>query len=307
MDFNFDYLRTFLYVAQSGSISKASEKLFLTQPAVSSTIKKLEDQLDVVLLNRSNKGVELTDKGLILYSSVKLAFDLIDSSISSLRASENALFGNLNICATESPLYHFLPKILGEFQKNYPNVKINIKGSATSDCISSLIDGKADLAFLVSPLHLKRSLAYTKLMDLQDVFCYSPQSYPQLTNRQLSLLDLVSYPIICVEEGTSAREHLKSFFATQGLELEPSFSVRTSTVVLELVKNGMGIGVVPKNFLPADGIKKVNTCFTIPMRETYLAINRRFPKSKICSIFIEYVKGSIRSFQEEHRAMDDTK
>lgn len=297
MDFNFEYLKTFFYVAQLESFTKAAEKLFLTQPAVSSTIKKLEHDLDIVLFTRSNKGVKLTAKGRDLYNSVKFAFNLIGSNITALKAVEETMFASLDISATETPLYHFLPQVLGKFRKKFPNVTINIKGSSTTECLSLLNDGEVDLAFIVSPIRLKKTLSYTKLMNLQDVFCYSPLSYPELLNRQLSILELLTYPIICLEEGTSAREHLKSFFSTYNLELEPSLSVRTSTIALELVKNGIGIGVLPGNFLQTNEIKIVNTKFTIPTRETYLVINHRFPKSNICSIFIEYVKEYVNSIQ----------
>lgn len=292
MDFNLEYYRTFYYVAKFSSITKAAAALYLTQPAVSRSIQKLEKRLGCKMFQRTPRGMALTREGDALYSHVSAAFKELETGEQKVHKYAGYEIGELYVGVTETALYHFLMPKLIEFQKRFPNIHIHVTGFSTDDLWENLKTAALDVAILVSPLPEDMDCKLIHLRDFQDVFTAGP-NFSELKERVLSPADIVRYPIVCLGKGTAARTHLDQWFEERGLALTPDYSVRTSTLVLPFVENNLAVGIIPYEFLKR-GIKAgrlfhVRLSEDITPRQLYLAICEEYPMSAVCHEFVRSI------------------
>lgn len=247
LEFNLEYYRAFYYVAKLANTTKAAEALFLTQSAVSRSIKKLEERLHTVLFIRTGKGMLLTPEGKKLFEHVAAAFERLMLGEQELEYLGQHSSGTIKIAATETPLYYFLLPKIESFKRVEPHVNFHVTGNSTKDTISMLRDGKTDLALAVSPIKDIQGIKITEGKAFRDIFVAGP-NYSELKDRVLSAQEICNYPLITVERGTSARSLIDLWFEEQGVFFEPAFSVRTSTTVLPFVESNLGIGILPTLF-----------------------------------------------------------
>lgn len=289
MDFNLEYYRTFYYVASYSSISKAADSLCLSQPAVSRSIKKLEEKLGCQLFQRVSSGVVLTSEGEILRKHVAQAFSAFQQGEQEVGHLAAYKMGTIKIGTTETPLYQCLIPILVEFQKRYPQIRMDITGCITAELGDNLKNGAIDVAFAVSPLPSDMNCRTHPLEPIEDVFIAGP-AFSQLQGRCVSLEEIMTHPIAYVDPHSSAGGYLADWFAQQKMTFQPQFTVRTSTLVLPLVESGLAIGIVPRSILsrshPDQGIFELKLEQQIPAREILLAVNETLPMSAVCREFV---------------------
>ena len=250
LNFNLEYYRAFYSVAQLGSISKAAEALCLSQPAVTRSVQKLEQQLAQPLFTRTGKGMRLTAGGTVLFSHIAAAF-------AELLAGEQALAdrtaydeGELQIGATETALYHFLLPKIEAYAAQHPRLKIHLTGSATPQILQLLRGGKADFAVAVSPVQDIAGLQLTRVRSFRDVVV-ATGAFAALRGVPVTPEQLCGYPLVAVEQGTSARSQLDHWFEQQGVFFTPEYSVQTSTLILPFVQHNLAVGVLPELFAAA--------------------------------------------------------
>lgn len=293
LDFNLEYYRAFYYVSQFASITKAAEALFLSQPAVTRSIRMLEERLGCRLFNRSSKGMKLTREGEVLFQHVNAAFTQLMNGERELAHMADYKAGTLNIAATETALYHYLLPRIEDFRNQYPKVFINLSGSSTQETIQMVRAGKADLALAVSPVAEIDDLTVVKATSFHDVFVTGTFFQTQLEGRTLSAREIAAFPIVTVEKGTSARRHIDLWFEEQGVLFEPDYSVRTTSAVLPFVERNLAIGILPELFsnepLAEGKIHLVRTEKTIPARQVILLHKRKEELSILCRHFIEFL------------------
>lgn len=265
IDFNLEYYRAFYYVAQLSSMSKAAEALYLSQPAISRSIKLLEDHLKCKLFIRLPRGMQLTKEGSTLFDHVEKAFTLLISAEKTLQHMANYDAGIINISATETALYHFLLPIIENFKEKYPNIYINISGSSSPETIQMVQSGAVDLAIAVTPIGDVDDLVVTETLEFHDIFIAAPLFVKResLNGKKLKAKDIGNYPVIAVEKGTSARRHIDAWFERQGVFFEPAYSVRTSSMVLQFVIRNLAIGILPN--LIADQLLKQKEILELSM------------------------------------------
>lgn len=290
---NLEYYKIFYQVAKYNNVTLAAKSLYLTQSAISHTINNLENKLQCKLFIRKPRGMTLSKEGKLLFEYIAPAITSINNGEMQILNKSNNLKGHINIAATETALYQFLGPILKKFNELNPDVTITITGTKTSDGCKELLKGLCDVAFLVSPIENNVDLEILKISEFHDKFCYSPIYFPQYRKKTFSLEDILKKTIICVDKNTSARNHIDARIKTNGYILKPSYNVRTTTVVMQLVKNGLGIGVAPDNFLPGSGVDELPVSFSIPPRSLFMLTNKRYQKSIICQKFIKMIKDSI--------------
>jgi DNA-binding transcriptional LysR family regulator len=251
LDFNLEYYRAFYYVAQLGSVSRAADALFLSQPNITRTIKQLEKHLGCQLFSRVSRGMRMTNEGRIVFEHVEKAFGHLLEAEKTLRRMADFDTGIINIGATETALYYFLLPIIESFRKQYPKILINFSGSTTPETIRMVEEGKADLAVVVSPVLDRGGLVVTTALTFSDIFVASPSfvENENLRDRVLTAKDACAFPIVAVEKGTTSRAHIDLWFKEQGIFFEPDYSVRTPSTVLSLVKRHLAIGILPELFV----------------------------------------------------------
>lgn len=247
LELNLEYYRAFYYAKKLGSVSRAAEALFLSQPAVTRSIKKLEEFYDCALFVRSSKGITASVEGEMLFSYVDTAFGALIDGEKNLKNMLAYNGGTLEIAATETPLYSHLLSKIEQFKQDNPHVNIRINGSHTRETIDMVRSMTADLAFCVSPIEDTGTLKTQVVSEFSDIFI-AGESFSQLKGREVSLKELTEYPIVTVAEHTSARGHIDNFFASSGIILSPDYTVRTSSSVLPFVEKGIAVGIVPEIF-----------------------------------------------------------
>jgi DNA-binding transcriptional LysR family regulator len=248
MNINLDLYRIFYVVATNGSISKAADNLFISQPAVTFQIKNLEDQLGISLFVRTKHGVVLTDEGKILYDYVKKVIEIITNGENALTNLKNLDSGLLRIGASTTVSRHVLMPYLECFHEKYPNIDIQIVNNLTDNLIKDLRNGNLDILILNLPMTENKDLRIIPIMDVQDIFVGN-RKYYDLINGEIKLQDLNEYPLIFQKLPSNTRSFLDGYLKYNKAKLRPKLEVVSYNLIMDLVKSGFGIGYATKEFI----------------------------------------------------------
>lgn len=287
---NLELYRVFYAVAKCGSLTKAAQELFISQPAVSQAIKQLENQLGVSLFNRTHNGMELSAAGgKLIYRQIGEALALIDDAENSLKSLSTTATGTVRIGATDSIFSHVLADKLALFNRKYPAVRLELISSTSPDTLSRLKDGKCDVAFINLPLEDKEVRLYGTVKHLTDVFV-AGDSYQRLKGKAIPLSALHELPLIMIERNTVFRHALSKYAAALGVRFEPVIEVANWDLMLKLAKKGMGIGCLPREYCLeelADGeLFEINVDPPLPARGVGIALAKNVQPSFAVKEFI---------------------
>lgn len=282
MNISYEYYRVFYYVAKYRNITKAAEVLTSNQPNVTRLIKALEQNLECTLFVRSHKGVVLTPEGEALYAHVKIAVENILAGEEELAHSRSLQRGIISIGASEVALRCLLLPILNRYRHMYPGVQIRISNHSTPQAISALQDGLADIAVVTTPLDHTDKIDVIKIREFQEC-AVCGDAYRSLTAKPLSFSDLADVPLICLSPGTKTYTFYTELFARYDLTIRPDIEAATADQILPMVRNNLGIGFVPKEFLSDlcenTGVHVLTLTQEIPSRSICLVRNREIPFS----------------------------
>lgn len=264
MYISYDYYRIFYYVARYGSFTNAAKALFSNQPNVTRAVKKLEQELGCTLFIRSNRTVTLTPEGKNLYSHVAAAFEHILAAEAELSDARSLHSGIVSIGTTEIALHCVLLPVLKEFRRLYPGVHIHIANYSTPQALNALKSGLIDFAVVTTPMVLPKSADKILLKKIQEVpVCGS--AYAFLTQKVCSLSELTEYPFICLGTQTKTYELYTKWFAQHELPFTPYIEAATADQILPLVKNDLGIGFIPEEFLKNES--ETTGVYRLPLKE----------------------------------------
>ena len=282
MNITYDYYRIFYYVAKYQSFTLAANALYSSQPNITRSIKRLEFDLGCTLFIRSNKGVELTPEGEKLYSHIKVAFEHIQAGEEELLLEKTLQSGLISISVTEIALHCLMLPVLKDFHKTYPGIRIKISNHSTPQALNSLKIGLSDIAIVTSPVDVSRPLKVIPLKPIKEVAVCSLY-FSELAGKELTLEELTNYPLISLEKQTKSYEFYSNYFVKYGLTFNPEIEAATTDQVLPMVKNDLGIGFVPMEFIEND-IDKNNLLVLdikekIPPRNICLVTNTERPSS----------------------------
>lgn len=282
MNITYDYYRIFYYVAKYQSFTLAANALYSSQPNITRSIKRLEFDLGCTLFIRSNKGVELTPEGEKLYSHIKVAFEHIQAGEEELSLEKTLQSGLISISVTEIALHCLMLPVLKDFHKTYPGIRIKISNHSTPQALNSLKIGLSDIAIVTSPVDVSRPLKVIPLKPIKEVAVCSLY-FSELAGKELTLEELTNYPLISLEKQTKSYEFYSNYFVKYGLTFNPEIEAATTDQVLPMVKNDLGIGFVPMEFIEND-IDKNNLLVLdikekIPQRNICLVTNTERPSS----------------------------
>ena len=293
MNINLDYYKTFYYVARLGSITLAAEALCVSQPAVSQSIRQLEEALGCSLFFRTRSGVQMTPEGKALYFHVEKGYEQILLGEKRVEGMLDFEAGEVRIGASDMTLQFYLLPFLEEFHKKHPKIKISVTNSSTPVTVAALSEGKIDLGVVGSPVEHYKDLSVREAAEIRDIFIAGDE-FGALRGKTLSLKELADYPIVCLGRETSTRRYLDEFFYSHGAVLEPDFEVATSDLVAPFVERNMGIGIVVRFFaeesIRAGRTFEVRTKHSIPARSICIVSGSRGQISRAAQEFLNTLK-----------------
>jgi len=273
---NLELYRVFYTVAKCGSLTKAAEELFISQPAVSQAIKQLETQLGGKLFNRTHKGMELSDTGgKQIFPIVEQALKLFEEAESKYSELKDTATGIVRICASDTVATHFLLPYIKEYHEKYPDVNLILLNGTSSDTIELLKNNKGDVGFVNLPIDDSDINLSNTVMQLHDTFVAS-DSFSELFNDIVDLKRLQDYPLLMLELSTATRQAIVSFAHSQGVHLHPEIELASMELMTELAKNGIGIACIPREFVKHElengTLKEIKTNPSLPLRAIGLAL-----------------------------------
>lgn len=293
MNINFEYFKVFYFVAKNKNISKAANELMISQPAVSKTLKNLEDQMGCSLFSRGKNGVNLTEEGFVLYNEVKNAIEIIDNANSKVNEMIDLEAGILNIGISNTLTKQFLLPYIKEFNNKYPKVKIKIHTEPTYELITKARNGLVDFIILNLPYNIPDDFLKENLKEIHDCFVAS-NNFSNLKNKTIKLEELNNYPLILLAKGSNGRYFLDDICSKLNIKLNPKFELASYSLVTEFIKSGIGIGLVTREFvldeLRDGSLFEVNVSPTTPNRQIGLIYLKNKVFNRCSSKFLETLK-----------------
>ena len=292
MENKIDSYKIFESVARNESISKASEELFISQPAVSQSIKKLEEAIGGELFNRTKFGVRLTSEGKIFYEHIKKGLDYIENGERIFSSLKNLEIGTIKIGASTTLTKHILMPYLNKFHKLYPHINIEIVNHLSSTLVSMLKNGFLDLLILNLPTQETSELEIYPFTQVQDVFCAN-KDYMD-TNKTYSLQDLKSYKLITQKRPSNTRTFFDNFLKENNTKLIPSIEAVSFNVVTDLTKIGFGYSYSTKEFIKDElekgSLKELKTTIIPQKRDIGLVLYKNthisFASQKLINLIL---------------------
>ena len=264
-DINLNLFKYFYEVVNTKNITRASENLCISQPAVTKALKDLEQETNTKLLQRSQKGVIPTKEGEILYEFIKDMFKNLHSTLNTIEQKENSII-NLYIGATTTNFIIFIEETIKKFKDKYPNIKINI----VLETIEVLENrSKLNKLDIVIKNEYENILDFTKIksFQIQDQFIASSKHFNHLKNKVLSLDDILNEPLVLLSNVTHGRKSFDNFLKQNNKKVKPSYEFNSYSLCRELIKDGFGIGFGnPIHYQNNNDYFILKTDFNLPIR-----------------------------------------
>lgn len=280
--------RIFHQVVESGSISKAAQALFVSQPAVTKSIKSLEESLGITLFHRKAQGVVLTQEGKMLYEHVQLAFRQLTLGERLMRQLKDKEVGTVRIGISNTLCkYYFLPYLKIFHEKN-PKIKIEIVNRTSLETID-LLQGNAVDCAIISDMPLPKNYDYHRLRDIQDTFV-SKEKPPILP---MTLEVLGKYPLLMMEKKNATRRYIEEYFVKHQIPLQVGIEISSMEFLVEFAKIGLGVSAVIKDFveeeLDAQRLFEWQLDPPLAPRSIGLVFNQALSRSIACQTFLDFM------------------
>ena len=295
MSVKLELYRVFKEVAEVGNITAAAQALYISQSAVSQSIKQLEHDLQTRLFARNSRGVTLTAEGQMLYEYVRSAMGLLETGEEKLSQTRELQMGKLIIGASDTVTSQFLLPYLDSFHKQHPAIHIQIVSGRSHKVLGLLRSGKVDIAFASTPTDTS-SLDIHPCFSTHAIFVAGAE-YPCDFDHVYSLEEIAAFPLILLERKASSRLFLERYFLQNGLRLNPEIELGARSLLVDLAAIGFGVAGVTEEFvhreLESGRLKKLKTDFDIPSRSVDMCLLNDVPQSAAAERFTACVKDSL--------------
>ena len=290
MNINFELYKVFYEVALSKSISKGAKNLMISQPAVTQSIKTLENELGGKLFIRTPKGVILTNEGQELFNYVKEGMNYFLNGTNKFMSLKNLDSGVLKIGSTTTISENYLMPYLKKYHELYPNIKISITNNLTDNLLKDLRNGNLDIVIISIPKYNIKDLNINYIKDLNDIFVggtnYKNKKYQDITK-------LLEENIILQKSPSVTRNNFDEYLKENKLICNPNMEVVSHNLLTKLIESNFGIGLLTKEFIN----DKINTTIyeikvpnKIPKRKLGYAIKNDTYPSFTTKKFIDLLK-----------------
>ncbi|MBE6989222.1 MAG: LysR family transcriptional regulator [Ruminococcaceae bacterium] len=295
MSVKLELYKVFKEVAEAGNITAAAQSLYISQSAVSQSVKQLENELQTRLFSRNSRGVSLTGEGRMLYEYVRSAMGLLETGEAKLSQTRELQMGQLTIGASDTVTSQFLLPYLDRFHRRYPAIHIQIISGRSHKVLGLLQSGKVDVAFASTPAE-SNSLRTYPCFSTHAIFVAGAE-YPCDFDHVYSLEEIARFPLILLERKASSRLYLEKYFLQNGLHLDPEIELGARSLLVDLASIGFGVAGVTEEFVTrelADGrLRKLKTSFEIPPRSVDMCALRDVPLSAAAQQFVSFVQENL--------------
>lgn len=282
----------FYTVARTGNISGAAKELFISQPAISKSIRRLEENLNTVLFLRGSRGVTLTRDGELLYEHVRNAFASLTLGEQLLAHNHELGISQLRIGAsTTLSKYVLLPR-LKDFIRNHPNVRVTITCQSTYRTLELLEEQKIDVGLVGKPRNT-RGYSFLPVQTIQDTFAASPSYLKHLFARASKEHLFEAATFMLMDEENITRQYVNGQLREHRIELANTLEVSTMDLLIEFARIGLGIGCVIRDFVLGDlnsgTLLEVDTGIAFPKREIGVVFRREQQSLPVVQSFLRTI------------------
>lgn len=283
MDVNIELYRVFYWIAKEKNITKTAEKLFVSQSAVTQSLKKLEEQLGGALFIRNKKGVELTDAGQKLYNYIETSINVLNNAENMFSQYTNSDVGTVRICGGASICNIFLADLVETLSIKYPNIKLTVEGSKTREGQEKLLKNEIDM-LIIEEIGIEKNdeLEIIPIMDFEFCFFTTPEYLNKIGGFDLEKIN--DYIFITPQENSRRRIELERKLKEKGIEIKPNYEFRDANLIKNVVGKVGGIGYINElmiadklksgEFVKLDlGLKKSKDRIVVVIRDSKKASN----------------------------------
>jgi DNA-binding transcriptional LysR family regulator len=262
---DFDQLETFLEVARRSSFSRAAEKRFRTQPAISSQIRALEEEIGAKLLDRSGGRVSITAAGKLFQKYAEETLEGRKAVLTAISEAERVPRGEIIVGANEGTCLHILPQVFAEFKQQYPEVAVNITRADYSRIRDSVIDNSVDFGFISLPVTDPRLTVVPIHRD--ELVLITPPRHPLAKMKSIAIADVAQFPLLMPKAGHT-RDALEELFHQHKLKPQYAMELDSSELLKRFVAAGVGVGFISGSSVQEDVQAKV--LLAIPLAEVHI-------------------------------------
>ena len=294
MNQNLSSYRIFYTVANTGNISKAAKELYISQPAISKSIQKLEESVGCKLFSRSSRGVVLTDEGKLLYEHVSEAFETLTMGEEKLKRSIELGVGHLKIGVSSTLCKYLLLPYLKEFIRQNPHISISISCQSTNDTLKLLEDNKIDIGLIGKPENLK-NIHFDFLEEIEDIFVAAKDYLRNLKARGIQKDHILqSSTLMLLDKNNMTRQYIDDYLQENQIIIRDSIDISDMDLLIDFARIGVGVACVIKNFVREDlengTLVEIPLGFPIHKREVGFAYKTTTKPSKSLAEFIHFYK-----------------
>ena len=295
MDQNLSQYRVFYAVAKAGNISKAAKELYISQPAISKSISKLEDTLNTTLFTRNSRGVQLTGEGQILFEHTRAAFEELAVGEQKLKRIRQFHLGHIRIGVSNTLCRFIMVSYLKGFIEKYPHIKITIENQSTARTMAKLEQQRIDIGLVAEPKPQK-NLVFLPVMEIEDIFVATPAYLENLRLREGNDVDVFQAGnIMLLDKSNITRHYIDDYMVRHNIAVNNLLEVTTMDLLIEFARIGIGIGSVIREFVLEDleSGRLVQLALDIPIRKRTIGfVHQTGSTSKALDTFIEFCQGA---------------
>lgn len=252
MDQNLSQYRIFYEVAKAGNISKAAKELYISQPAISKSISKLEDSLGTTLFNRNSRGVQLTEEGQVLFSHTQAAFEALTQGEQELKRIKNFHMGHISIGVSNTLCRFIMVSYLKGYIEQYPHMKITIESQSSTHTLAMLDKERIDIGLVAEP-RSQKNLVFIPVMEIEDIFVAAPSYLENLRLREGEGADVFQDGnIMLLDRNNITRHYIDDYMNVNHMEANSLLEVTTMDLLIEFARIGLGAACVIREFVKED-------------------------------------------------------
>lgn len=285
----------FYEVAKAGSFSKATNQLYISQPAISKSIQKLEDALHTRLFLRNSKGVRLTPEGQLLFQHLDTAFSAITSAETKLETLTRTDGGTLHIGVSTTLCKYLLLPYLSAFIREHPQINIRIRCQSSNETLKMLADDAIDIGLVGMPEH-KAGFIYENLVEIEDIFVATSTYMSHLPQDMTSTREILeASTLMLLDKNNMTRQYIDDYLAKNQIQTKDYIEISNMDLLIEFAKIGVGVACVIKNFVQeelADGqLQQIPLDIPIHERDVGFAYKKTHLQNDALSCFLDFCRG----------------
>ncbi len=251
---DFDQLETFLEVARLSSFSRAAERRFRTQPAISAQIRALEEEVGAKLLDRSGGKVAITAAGKVFQHYAEETLEQRRVVLITLAEMHRVPRGEIVVAANEGTCLHILPEVFAEFKRQYPNVAVGVKRLEHNKILEAIVENSCDFGVVSMPVNDKRLTVVPIHRD--ELVVITPPDHPLAKRAGATVAEVLEYPLLLPKVGRT-RDALEAIFDERRLKPSVSMELDSSELLKRFVAVGVGVGFIARSNVVEDLRAKV--------------------------------------------------